>query len=106
MSILCRTKGHPAALQTKAFAMSLVQSVAVVTQRQIKLMVRDVALTRGRWTQVSTPCPKPKISKSCVNGCLPEALLLHLWTAKLPMRAMKLTIWLRKLTTWVGKLMA
>lgn len=32
--------------------MSVFQSVTVVTKRQIKLMVRDVALTRGRFIQV------------------------------------------------------
>ena len=32
--------------------MSVFQSVTVVTKRQIRLMVRDVALTRGRFIQV------------------------------------------------------
>ena len=47
-----RTKGHPAALQRHQFALSIPRSIAVVTKRQITLMLRDTALTRGRFMQV------------------------------------------------------
>jgi len=47
-----RSKGHPGALQRHRYALPLVKSVMVVTKRQITLMMRDGALTRGRFMQV------------------------------------------------------
>ena len=47
-----RSKGHPGALQRHRYALPLVKSVLVVTKRQITLMMRDGALTRGRFMQV------------------------------------------------------
>lgn len=51
---ICRADGHPEALQTKPFALSLFQSVVVVTKRQIKLTLRDAALTKGHVVEVRT----------------------------------------------------
>ncbi len=48
----CRSKGHPGALQRQRYALPLAKSVFVVTKRQITLMLRDGALTRGRFMQV------------------------------------------------------
>lgn len=58
ISIWCvcdRSQGHAGALQRNRFALSLMKSVTVVTKRQITLMLRDSALTRGRFMQVC-PC--------------------------------------------------
>jgi hypothetical protein len=59
-----RSKGHPAALQRHQFALSIPRSIAVVTKRQITLMLRDSALTRGRFMQV---CPFRSATAQCVQ---------------------------------------
>ena len=48
-----RSTGHPAALQRHHFALSPARAIVEVTKRQITLMLRDTALTRGRFMQVS-----------------------------------------------------
>jgi len=70
MGTACRESGHPDALQREPYAMSLIQSVTVVTQRQMKLMVRDVAMTRGRWSQVRTLFPSHLVFRT-LFGLLP-----------------------------------
>ena len=54
--LIRRSKGHPAALQRRSFALTAARSIVVVTKRQITLMMRDSALTRGRFMQVRSLC--------------------------------------------------
>ena len=43
---------HPAALVKNSFALSSLESLVVVTKRQILLVLRDPVLIRGRLIQV------------------------------------------------------
>jgi hypothetical protein len=51
--LLNRGSGHPAALPKARYAMPFFQALAVVTMRQLRLTLRETAVTRGRWIQVS-----------------------------------------------------
>lgn len=52
--------------------MSLVQSVAVVTQRQIDLTLRDGALTSGRFGQVGPSPLNPGARPTCNSAACTE----------------------------------
>lgn len=43
---------HPAALETCRYALSPLQAIAVTTKRQMKLVLRDKVLLKGRMMQV------------------------------------------------------
>ena len=43
---------HPAALEKRRYALSPVQAIAVTTRRQMKLVLRDKVLLKGRMMQV------------------------------------------------------
>mmetsp|Transcript_4643 Transcript_4643/g.13342 ORF Transcript_4643/g.13342 Transcript_4643/m.13342 type:complete len:1521 (-) Transcript_4643:659-5221(-) len=48
-----KSKGHPEALPKARYAMPFVEAAAHVTMRQLRLTLRDTAITRGRWVQVT-----------------------------------------------------
>jgi hypothetical protein len=43
---------HPAALEKRRYALSPMQAIAVCTRRQVKLVLRDKVLLKGRMLQV------------------------------------------------------
>lgn len=47
-----RSASHPAALEHRRYALTPLQAVAVVTRRQMTLVLRDKLLLRGRLLQV------------------------------------------------------
>jgi hypothetical protein len=46
-----RGSGHPAALPKAQYAMPFPQALGVVTMRQLRLTLRDSAVTYSRWIQ-------------------------------------------------------
>jgi hypothetical protein len=47
-----RAASHPAALEHRRYALTPLQAIAVVTRRQMTLVLRDKLLLRGRLLQV------------------------------------------------------
>ncbi len=46
-----RAASHPAALERRRYALTPGQAIAIATRRQIKLVLRDKVLLRGRLLQ-------------------------------------------------------
>jgi hypothetical protein len=76
---------HPAALEKRRYALSPMQAIAVCTRRQVKLVLRDKVLLKGRMLQVrrqyqGLPCAYAWTF--CQRRLVPAAhIALHLQTA-------------------------
>lgn len=64
---------HPAALEKRRFALSPLQAITLTTRRQMKLVLRDKVLLKGRMLQVGWRCATTlqlTVCRSCAGVCM------------------------------------